>query len=285
MVGKRGAKHWRATFTACALAVSLGALPWSPAVHAANDERRSDLWLKASLVTTYTLNQHLNPFDLDVSVNDGVVTLRGTVDSNVEKDLATELARGVEGVTAVDNQLAVESGSAGVSRDDDLMQRVNDANLTAKVKSQLLWNANTQGMRIDVDTDDGVVTLRGTVASAAEAELAAQIARNTSGVRSVQNALEVEAGQKPMSAEAEDAALELKGELSDTWVTTKVKTSLLYNRGVDAAAIDVTTRDGVVTLSGEVRSDYEVKRAGEVAAEIVGVREVRNRLQVAERNQ
>lgn len=285
MVGKRGAKHWRATFTACALAVSLGALPWSPAVHAANDERRSDLWLKASLVTTYTLNQHLNPFDLDVSVNDGVVTLRGTVDSSVEKDLATELARGVEGVTAVDNQLAVKSGSAGVSRDDDLMQRVNDANLTAKVKSQLLWNANTQGMRIDVDTDDGVVTLRGTVASAAEAELAAQIARNTSGVRSVQNALEVEAGQKPMSAEAEDAALELKGELSDTWVTTKVKTSLLYNRGVDAAAIDVTTRDGVVTLSGEVRSDYEVKRAGEVAAEIVGVREVRNRLQVAERNQ
>lgn len=285
MVGKRGAKHWRATFTACALAVSLGVLPWSPAVHAANDERRSDLWLKASLVTTYTLNQHLNPFDLDVSVNDGVVTLRGTVDSSVEKDLATELARGVEGVTAVDNQLAVKSGSAGVSRDDDLMQRVNDANLTAKVKSQLLWNANTQGMRIDVDTDDGVVTLRGTVASAAEAELAAQIARNTSGVRSVQNALEVEAGQKPMSAEAEDAALELKGELSDTWVTTKVKTSLLYNRGVDAAAIDVTTRDGVVTLSGEVRSDYEVKRAGEVAAEIVGVREVRNRLQVAERNQ
>lgn len=285
MVGKRGAKHWRATFTACALAVSLGALPWSPAVHAANDERRSDLWLKASLVTTYTLNQHLNPFDLDVSVNDGVVTLRGTVDSSVEKDLATELARGVEGVTAVDNQLAVKSGSAGVSRDDDLMQRVNDANLTAKVKSQLLWNANTQGMRIDVDTDDGVVTLRGTVASAAEAELAAQIARNTSGVRSVQNALEVEAGQKPMSAEAEDAALELRGELSDTWVTTKVKTSLLYNRGVDAAAIDVTTRDGVVTLSGEVRSDYEVKRAGEVAAEIVGVREVRNRLQVAERNQ
>lgn len=277
-VGTRGST--RATLTACALAICLGALSWP--VHAAesDQERRSDLWLKASLVTTYALNQHLNPFALDVAVSDGVVTLRGTVDNSVEKDLAAELARGVDGVRSVDNQLQVKDGSARTDSGHELLQRVNDANLTAKVKSQLLWNANTQGLRIDVDTEDGVVTLRGKVASSAEADLAKLIARNTSGVREVRSELQVEPGRKPVAAEAQDAALAFKGELGDTWITTKVKTSLLYTRGVDAAGIDVSTRARVVTLRGDVRSRDEMLRAEEIASGIVGVREVRNRLQV-----
>lgn len=266
--------------TACALALCLGALSWTSVVHA-EDERRSDLWLKASLVTTYTLNQHLNPFDIDVRVNDGVVTLDGTVESSVEKDLATELARGVQGVKSVDNRLQIEEQAAGKTRRSDFMAQVDDANLTAKVKSQLLWNANTQGMRIDVDTENGVVTLRGTVASSAEADLATRIARNTSGVRRVDSQLQVDSGQRPLASEAQDTALAVKGDLSDAWITTKVKTSLLYNRGVDAASIDVSTRDRVVRLSGGVRSRDEAQRAAEIAAGIVGVRKVDNRLAVS----
>ncbi len=268
----------RAAVSACALAVCLGALSFP--VSATDDaERHSDLWLKASLVTTYALNQHLNPFAIHVDVKDGVATLSGVVDSSVDKDLAGELAKGVDGVREVDNRLQVKSDS-GDREPSSFMEKVDDANITAKVKSQLLWNSNTQGMRMDVDTQNGVVTLRGVVASAEEAELAAQIARNTSGVKQVNNRLEVNPGQMPIERQAEQTALNLKGELSDAWITTKVKTSLLYNRGVDAASIDVRTENHVVTLSGEVRGSYEVKRAGQIAGGIVGVRRVQNDLRI-----
>lgn len=277
------AKHLRALVSACALAICLGALSLPIARAADDSERHSDIWLKASLVTTYTLNQHLNPFDIDVDVKDGVATLRGSVDSSVDKDLAGELAKGVDGIREVDNRLQIQDGS-GAGSSNAFMQRVNDANITAKVKSQLLWNSNTQGMRIDVDTDGGVVSLRGEVASAAEADLAAQIARNTSGVKRVDNQLSVNPNQQRVEQEAEQAALDLKGDLSDAWITTKVKTSLLYNRGVDAASIDVRTQNRVVTLSGEVRNPYEVERAGQIAGGIVGVREVHNKLRAAGNN-
>lgn len=272
-----GTTHLRAAVAACALTIGLGALPLAaPAADVA--ERHSDLWLKASLVTTYALNQHLNPFDIDVEVEDGVAILHGRVDSSVEKDLATEVARGIDGIREVDNRLEVAGGSSEDQGSSDLMARVNDANVTAKVKSQLLWNSNTQGTRIDVDTQDGVVTLRGEVASAAESDLAVRIARNTSGVARVDNQLVVNAGQKPMAEQAEQTALDLQGELGDAWITTKVKASLLYNRGIDAAAIDVQTENRVVTLRGEVRNPYEIERAEQIAAGIVGVQSVRNEL-------
>lgn len=278
----RIAERSRATMKACALAISLGALLVLPTAHAADDERHSDLWLKASLVTVYTLNQHLNPFDIDVEVHDGNAVLRGKVDSSVEKDLASELARGVDGIRDVDNRLVIVNASADADNASrsGFMERVDDANITAKVKSQLLWNSNTQGLRIDVDTDGGVVTLRGEVRSDAESQLAGQIARNTSGVRKVENRLSVNPGQKSMRQDAEQSAANLKGELGDAWITTKVKTSLLYNRGVDAASVDVNTRDHVVTLRGEVQSPYEAKRAEQIAADIVGVHQVRNELRV-----
>ncbi len=268
----------RAAVSACALALCLGALSY-PVLGADESERHSDLWLKASLVTTYALNQHLNPFDIHVDVKEGVATLSGVVDSSVDKDLAGELAKGLDGVRDVDNRLQVKSDSGNRER-SGFIEQVNDANITAKVKSQLLWNSNTQGLRMDVDTQDGVVTLRGEVASAEEAELAAQIARNTSGVREVDNRLEVNPEQQPIERQAEQTATNLKGDLSDAWITTKVKTSLLYNRGIDAASIDVRTENHVVTLSGEVRGSYEVKRAGEIAGGIVGVRRVQNDLRI-----
>lgn len=273
--------HLQAVLRACALALSLGAL-LLPAANAAQDERHSDLWLKAALVTTYTLNQHLNPLDIQVQVNDGVARLQGRVDSSVEKDLATALAYGVDGIRAVDNQLAVVEPDAprGASKGDRFLARVNDANITAKVKSQLLWNSSTQGLRIDVDTADAVVSLNGEVRSAAESELAERIARNTSGVRKVVNRLSVNPEQKPLAEDAEQSARDAKASLGDTWITAKVKASLLYNRGVDAAGVEVSTSDGTVTLRGEVASAYEAQRAAQIATEIVGVRDVRNQIQV-----
>lgn len=74
-----------------------------------------------------------------------------------------------------------------------------DATTTATVKSKLLIDGETQGVRIDVDTLDHVVTLSGDVDTAAESDLAEQIASNIDEVERVQNELRVvgAAGQNP----------------------------------------------------------------------------------------
>ena len=68
------------------------------------------------------------------------------------------------------------------------------ATLTARIKSELLFNGETSGLAINVDSDGGEVTLSGKVESDAERELAEQIAANVEGAQSVENRLTVSSG-------------------------------------------------------------------------------------------
>lgn len=164
-----------------------------------------DAWVTGKIETVYTLNEHLNPFEIDTDVEDGVVTLTGTVESEIDRDLAEELAAGVDGVAEVRNELVVgdldreldESADELEASADDEGRRdfgtwVDDATTTAAVKSRLIANENTKGLEIDVDTNDDVVTLSGRVESDEERELAEQIARNANDVEEVHNNLVVD---------------------------------------------------------------------------------------------
>ncbi|MEO7007840.1 MAG: BON domain-containing protein [Caldimonas sp.] len=87
--------------------------------------------------------------------------------------------------TTVPNAAATRMSRAG--------DAVSDAALTTKVKSALLADPNVKGLRIDVDTHEGTVTLNGSADSAANMERAATVARSVSGVKSVDNRLSVKA--------------------------------------------------------------------------------------------
>jgi hyperosmotically inducible periplasmic protein len=161
-----------------------------------------DAWIMGKIETVYTLNKHLNPFSIDTDVENGIVHLTGMVESDIDRDLAGELAKGIEGVVEVKNDLKVGppehaggagSASAGSPREDRSFGAwVDDATTTAAVKSKLIGNPNTKGMKIDVDTRGDVVTLSGRVASAEEKQLAEEIARNTGDVKDVRNQLVVD---------------------------------------------------------------------------------------------
>tara|TARA_R110002167_G_scaffold753_3_gene3293 strand:- start:129 stop:1115 length:987 start_codon:yes stop_codon:yes gene_type:complete len=279
---------------ACAIAMATATMP---VLAESDNERSSDVWTKASLTTTYTLSRHLNPFKIDTEVKDGVATLRGTVDSDVERDLAEELALGVDGIREVNNELKVSpdasekyyadqrarrdarntsEGDADAHR--SFMRKVEDANITAKVKSQLLWNGSTSGLAVDVDTRNGRVTLNGDVESEAEAELAEQIAHNTDDVRGVENKLRVTGKKDGIDDKAARKAREVGEGVSDSWITTKVKSALLYNRNVDGSDINVETQNGIVTLRGQVDSDFEKERAVSIARNVTGVKDVKLKL-------
>jgi hyperosmotically inducible protein len=159
-----------------------------------------DAWLTGRIETMYLLNEHLNPFSIKTDVNDGIAHLTGSVESDIDRDLAGELARGIPGVEEVRNELVVDMAAAHkeVSQDEPNQRRdfgswVDDATTTAAVKSRLIGNTNTKGLKIDVDTNDDVVTLSGRVETDEEKALAEVIARNSSDVADVRNNLVVDA--------------------------------------------------------------------------------------------
>lgn len=248
---------------------------------------------EGSVWTAFALNRHLSPFAIDVDIEQGVAVLTGEVESDVDRDLAEQVALGVEGVTSVDNQLRVtgEDVKRNESGDRPFSARFNDATTTATVKSKLLWNRNTDGLDAKVSTQDGVVTLEGQADSEAASELAERLARNTDGVRRVENNLTVtgEGGTADRARDRADKAADKTREhadnagnaISDAWISSKVKSSFLFSSNLSGLDISVDTKDGQVTLSGQVASDAEKALAVETAENIRGVRGVNaNALQV-----
>ena len=260
--------------TATISMLSLGTM----SAHAADGDMSRQLTearQEGSVWTAFALNRHLSPFAIDVDIEHGVATLTGEVESDVERDLAEQVALGVEGVTEVDNRLQVSGEEVQRQADSErsFSARINDATTTATVKSKLLWNRNTEGLDIKVSTRNGIVTLEGQAQSDAASELAERLARNTEGVRQVDNQLKVtaEAGTAERAREQVDNA---GSAISDAWITSKVKSSFLFSSSLDGLDISVETKDGQVTLSGQVASEAEKSLAVETAENIRGVRDV-----------
>ena len=145
------------------------------------------------LETTYLFNPHLNNFTIDTDVEDGTVMLSGSVRSEIDKDLAEEIAKSIDGVKSVRNSLEVKDGQASPTprAASNFFQKVSDATMTARIKTRLIANDNLAAADIDVDTENSAVRLSGEVRSTTEKQLAEFIAKNTAGVESVTNELDV----------------------------------------------------------------------------------------------
>lgn len=237
---------------------------------------------EGQIIGAYTLNRHLNPFKIDVDVEGTTALLSGEVEEAVDKDLAEQIALGVDGVDKVDNQIKVNPDYKPVAKakgEQDFGEVVSDATITASVKSKLLWNEHTDGLDINVDTRAGNVTLTGVADSTASKELAERLAVNTEGVRDVTNDLRVETKSSQNGAGTTGTgtagAADAGDAISDSWITSKVKTTFLLSRNISGSDIGITTHDGVVTLTGAVDSGAERDLAVEVAKDIRGVKAVK----------
>jgi len=186
---------------------------------------------------------------------------------------AVALTFGVSSVNAQD--------STGPER--TLGQTVDDATITASVKSKLLADERTKGFDINVDTRNGSVILAGGADSQAAKAAAAEIAGSVDGVILIDNQLVVaeagtearmEANTATASGEVRAAASEAGDGISDAWITSKVKTQLLADTDVKGTQITVQTRDKVVTLSGLAETAAARAKAIEIAQTTEGVASV-----------
>ena len=94
----------------------------------------------------------------------------------------------------------------------------------------------------------------------------------------MENNLKVNTEDTSIADKAERESRELSQQVSDGWITAKVKSSLLYNRTVDGGDIHVDTQNGVVILRGHVDSDFGREQAISIARNIKGVKAVKSEL-------
>ncbi|WP_207884574.1 BON domain-containing protein [Pseudomonas sp. 30_B] len=231
---------------------------------------------ESQIATTYSLSPYLRNNDLQVSVLDGKATLRGTVEESTSKDLATQIAMGVKGIKQVDNQILVKADYVPQQQEGrGFGQAMDDASITTAVKSKLLWSKYTEGLSTNVDTTDGKVTLRGTATTDDARKAAGRLASTTQGVTGVDNGIRVKTEPPVTAPPTGKATAQAAGQgISDGWITTKVKSTLLYSRNVSSSDIAVSTRNGIVTLSGVLGSRAERNLAIELASNVRGVNQV-----------
>lgn len=237
---------------------------------------------EAQISTTYALSPYLRSSDISVSVKGNEARISGVVEEEVNKELAHEIAMGVPGIKSVDNQLTVEqdykpgkkSKKSNMASERSYGEIVDDATITAAVKSKLVWSKDAEGLSTKVDTKSGHLTLQGKAASEKAKAHAENVAKNTRGVMSVDNQLVVDTERPSVADTAKRSANKTGSAISDGWITTKVKSTLMYSSNVSGSDISVNTTDGVVTLSGKVGSGAEQSLAIELAQNVRGVESV-----------
>jgi len=166
---------------------------------AKTDEERTvgdsihDASITVRIKTAYLFNGHLNPFRINVDTRDGVVTLHGTVPTDIHRDLAVAIAKNAEGVNSVESELrlAPVHGDGPEEADKGFSDAVRDASTTASIKLSLAFERGVKASHITIHTDRGTVTMTGDVDSEAERQLATRIAHDTEGVRHVVNQIQV----------------------------------------------------------------------------------------------
>ncbi len=225
--------------------------------------QESQIW------TTFALSPHLRANELQVSVREGKATLTGNVADGVNKDLAKQIALGVDGIKTVDNNIEVLLNYTVPAQSEkrSFGEMVDDATITSTVRSKILWSRYADGLRANVDTVRGKLSLTGTAESADAKECAGKLATNTQGVRSVDNQLAI---QSAMAGVAGNVGT----DIADGWITTKVKSTFMFSTNVPGSDISVSTNDGIVKLSGKMENTAERALAIELAGNVRGVKGV-----------
>lgn len=177
--------------------------------------------------------------------------------------------------SATDRQAGANDRQAGAN------EEMTDTAITAGVKSKLAMERDLDSSDIDVTTDNGAVTLTGDVNNAAARSAAETAARSVAGVTNVNNRLSLSNTRvaSGSGAESTGGAVVATGDnatqaMSDTWITTKIKSVLLADSEAKGLDINVDTKDGVVTLEGELSSQAAIDHVKALASDVEGVKRV-----------
>lgn len=211
-----------------------------------------DIDIQQDVLEEFEWDPEVEPNEIGVQVDDGVVTLTGTVDTYAKKMAAERSAQKIIGVRAVANDLSVRTRATR-----------NDTDIAQAAASALEANSLLPTGAIDVSVQNGKVTLKGQVIWEYQRRSARDSVRYLAGVRDVINAITLK-----------------QPKVSTVEVRSGIERALVRAAEVDAAGIQVANDDGHVTLRGTVRAWPEKRAAGAAAWKAPGVTQVTNEIQV-----
>jgi osmotically-inducible protein OsmY len=209
--------------------------------------------LRQDVIAELAWDMSLDDQGIGVAATTDTVTLTGYVRSYAEKRAAEKAAKRVRGVTVVANDLEV--------RLPDIMRR-DDPDIAAAVAATLKWNVSVPN-DVNATVEHGWVTLEGDVDWTFQRRAAERAVRDLVGVRGVTNLVRLRVRPVPQN------------------VTDQIHRAFHRSAQIDADHVKVAVHDGVVTLSGNVRSWSEKMEAEHAARAGAGVKEVDNQLRVS----
>lgn len=176
--------------------------------------------------------------------------------------IAGGLSLGFAGVASA----ASDDGSVPQAHSDSVGAAISDTSITAKVKARLMSESSLKNSKISVTTTNGVVTLTGSASDEKAKSLAETRAKMVEGVKSVDNALQTPGNNK--------SGVKTKRIVSDSWITTKVKSELLTDSLSKGMDVSVETIHGVVMLKGTLANQDAIDHVRDLAAKVYGVKSV-----------
>jgi osmotically-inducible protein OsmY len=216
---------------------------------------KSDQRIQQDVLTEFRWDARINPTEVGVQVCDGIVALSGTIDSYAKKLAAGDAAHRVAGVLDVVNDLVVAPPHSHARQDQDIARAV---------RHTLEWDVLIPNERIRTTVSQGFVTLEGELDRWLQRLDAERAVERLAGVRGVYNRISI----RP-----------------DTRVDTQkirhaIEAALDRQAHREADRIGLSVKDGVVTLTGTVRSWAEKKAVRGVVGFAPGVRRVDDRLTI-----
>jgi osmotically-inducible protein OsmY len=212
---------------------------------------RSDSDIRRDVEDELRWDPDIDPTDIAVNVNNGIVTLTGFVRSYMQKYQAETDAKRVAGVIGVVNDIEVRLPGVDERPDPEIAR---DA--IAQIKSELPYSWD----RIRVIVNRGWLTLEGEVEWNYQRERAEAAVRRIRGIKGITNSIEV------------------KPRVAPTEIRRKIEEALRRAAEIDASRITVETNGGQVILRGTVRSWAERQEAERAAWAAAGVTKVENRI-------
>jgi len=266
------------TFRGWIAALSLVGLAMTPSAAraqaaTAQAAKVDDSTLKTRVETKLKSSAALKEDTINVGVDNGVVTLSGTVHSLAQKTEAARLAK-VDGVSNVENKLEVDSATekkmdAAAAKTDHAIDK------TAAETKKAAGNTKDAAATAADKTKDAT-----TKAADKTKDATAKTADKTKDATANAAGKSKDAGDKTVDKTKEVAGT--TGEvITDTWITTKLKTDFVDEDTLKGSNINVDTNNHIVTLKGTVTSLAGKNRAAEIAKTTKGVHSVVNLLTIA----
>tara|TARA_R110002049_G_scaffold4601_5_gene32603 strand:- start:835777 stop:837012 length:1236 start_codon:yes stop_codon:yes gene_type:complete len=214
----------------------------------------TDNEITQSLKQAIKFDYRFRDYTIEVAASGGKVTLKGSVESFLDKDAVEQIAKRTDGVTSVVNLLDVDASST------------DDKRIASEIQDKFERSKDLGARSIQVSVDHGIVTLRGNLADSEVSAWAERVASEVDGVRSVDNKLA--SALRPSDPQERDLAATVQARLSrDTYLADQ--------------PINVSHESNTVTLAGEVPHLFHKEQAEDLARGVCGNHKIRNELVVA----